>query len=96
MGTAKSLFYFLLLASFSTQALADETYTICIGEFRDSCPTAIDVWFSCGTSANQAAESVCTVSTKASQTIGAFSIAKLSDRPGNHCGYATFRITCKK
>jgi hypothetical protein len=75
-------------------AHADEVYSICIGDRDNVC--GVRPWFSCGTSAEQAARAVCTTSTTSAQEISQFTIIKLSEKPGGRCGYAVFQVTCKK
>jgi hypothetical protein len=87
------IFVGCLVSLSCTAALGDEGYTICIGD-RASCQSG--AWFSCGTSANQAAQAVCTTSTAAGQTVSNFTISRIYSKPGGQCGSSGFVITCKK
>jgi len=77
----------------SSPAHADEVYTVCIGD-RNTCQGS--PWFLCGTSIDQAAQAVCTTPSVTKQEVSHYTVLKLQDQPGGRCGYAVFRVTCKK
>jgi hypothetical protein len=83
-----------LVPLFLGTAHADDQYTVCIGDSNQCWDGSL--WFSCGTSIQQAARAVCTTSNLAGQSVSQFTVAKMSDRTGGRCGYSTFRVTCKK
>ena len=59
---------------------------ICLGEFASQCPPGA-IWLNCGASLSDWVKAQCTSSNI---------ITKISDRPGNKCGYAIFPIICTK
>lgn len=76
----------------STDSKSETDYNVCIGN-SNACQNG--VWFSCGTSIEQAAEAVCTTSTTSGQTKGQYTIKLNSVRAGGQCGYSFFTVTCK-
>jgi hypothetical protein len=60
-------------------------YTVCVGEYQDRCP-ANAVFIRCGES----------VAAWASKECVSFGELKLSDTPGNRCGYYLANVTCTK
>jgi hypothetical protein len=56
---------------------------VCVGEFAENCPVDAQ-WLSCGTSVEDWAKGQCPNA----------SITRISDRPGNKCGYSIHQIFC--
>ncbi len=67
---------------------------ICIGEYEELCPSKRNAWFPCGTKAEDAARSVCTVWSTGGKTVAPFKIFQLYDVPGNKCGYLGIDVLC--
>jgi hypothetical protein len=75
-------------------AMADQTFRVCIGEYEHMCPTPKQAWFPCGTPAEAAARSVCTIYTANGQTVKPFRMLRQYDVSGNRCGYYGMDVTC--
>jgi hypothetical protein len=84
------------VGTLTSPAMADQTLRVCIGEYEKLCraETHSDAWFPCGASAEDAGRSICTIHTATGPSLKPFRILKVSDEPGNKCGYAVFDITC--
>lgn len=98
LPAAKAIIFLagIVCFTFSAPAYADDVYTICIGEYKDRCEAQSDVYFYCGTSPQQAGAALCTVPTTTGKTVSNFTLLPLDVRDGNKCGYARYRITCKR
>jgi hypothetical protein len=95
--TAKAVYHALgvgcISLIFCIPALAQQ-FTVCLGDSKSNCPPPFDVWFSCGTKVDQAAQSLCTSYTAATQQLHQYRIVTRLSKDGGMCGYSVFSVTC--
>ena len=80
----------------STLAHSEYRVRVCVGEDQaNGCPVTHDAMFGCGTSFDEAAESVCTVTSGGKKSVLPYSIIKQGSHSGGRCGYDWAQVTCR-
>lgn len=95
--SAKVLDSFLasIIAAIVTMGTAAAgSYRVCIGDDGNKCPVAHTAFFGCGTTADAAAVSLCTVTSGATKTVLPYQIVSQDWHDGGHCGYSWFEVNC--
>ena len=67
---------------------------VCIGEYEDKCPVSKQAFFGCGTTFDQAANSVCAITIDGQRKVSPYRVIKQGDHDGNRCGYTWGVIQC--
>jgi len=76
-------------------ANADQTYRVCTGEDQaNGCPVSKDAMFGCGTSPDQMAASVCTVTVDGQKKVQPYRVLRQGSHDGGRCGYEWYAVTC--
>jgi hypothetical protein len=85
----------LVLAPGSLARAQTVEFRVCIGEREANCPVAHNAWFGCGTSFDDAARQLCTVTRPDGQrSTSAYRIIPQGSAGGNRCGYSWGIIQC--
>jgi hypothetical protein len=93
LATGLATVLFLTLAE--TSAFADYTVRICIGEDQaNGCPVSKDAMFSCGTSYDEAASLVCTITVSGQKKVKPYRAIPQGTHEGGRCGYGWALVTC--
>lgn len=72
-----------------------QTIPFCIGEWEHNCGYPHTAFFGCGTNADDAARTLCTVNNPdGTRTISKYRLVPRGATGGNRCGYAGFEVTC--
>jgi hypothetical protein len=78
----------------SSSAHAEYSVRICIGEDGNKCPVQYEAFYGCGTSYDNAAEDVCTITNNGQKEVLRYRMIKQGTHEGGQCGYGWFRVTC--
>ncbi|MER9740895.1 hypothetical protein [Mesorhizobium sp. M0187] len=89
-GSARVLTVLMLTTSFP--ASADQTFKVCMG--GNGCPWAGDTWFPCGTSIDQMAVNVCTITADGKKTVSPYRVIQKEIMSGGACGFGLWEVTC--
>lgn len=81
-----------LVLTANSPASADQTIRVCMG--GNGCPWTADSWFPCGTSIDQMAVSVCTITADGKKRVRPYSVIPKGTRGGGQCGYGHWDVTC--
>lgn len=74
-------------------ANADQ-YRVCVGEYENNCPVSHDATFPCGTSPDDAARQLCTITDNNQRKTTPYKIIRQGSHDGNRCGYEWFMVIC--
>ena len=69
-------------------------FRVCIGEIENNCPVAHDAMFSCGTTFDQAASTLCAITADGQKKVSPYRVVPQGTHDGNRCGYSWGIIQC--
>ena len=76
-------------------ATADHRYEMCIGEVEHDCGFSHQAMFGCGTTADDVARAVCSITNPdGSKKYGPYRLILRGATSGDHCGYAGYFVDC--